>query len=329
MNRLLAIEQYGLGDAVLSVPVLEALRRRWPQAELATLAGGGALALRQAFPCSFRVLSAPPQAEPWDAVLDLTGKLRTARLARRLAAAVVVGTPWWALRWGAGRCYTRVVSPEPGRHAVEHRLAMLAALGIEVGSAPPRLAASGEDREWAREWLEAHRLPGPLVALHPGGRSRGRSWGAPAYGELVGRLAPEGMVCLLVGEGRERAMLEGIASRMPGQALVAADLPLGRLAALLEQCRGFVGGDSGPLHLACALGVPVVALFGRSDPAWCGPYSDLARVITLGWPCSPCRRWPHERWRPCLRRYGCVRRIPVERVAEALLQAVSPGVCLA
>ena len=330
MKRILVIEQYGMGDAVLALPALQAMRRELPQARLAGVATGSALAARQAFG-PYDDLLEPAQVGPggWEAVVDLTGRRQTARLAYRTRAPIRLGTPWWVLGLGASRYYSAACRPTAGAHVVEHQLSLVRRLGIAAPLVRPAVKIAAQDQEAAEKWLGGVGVEPaqPLVALHPGGRSRWRNWGAGKYRDLAAVLAEQGIRCLAVGNEAERPLLEAIARGCPPARLaLAVQVPLGRLAALLARCQVFVGGDSGPLHLAGAAGAPVVALFGRSDASWSGPFGRQAQVLSLGWPCSPCRSRPRERWRPCWRRHGCLRHIPVEMVLEAVLRALNrPG----
>jgi len=320
--RVLLIEQYGLGDAVFSLPVLARLRQE-RDVHLAGVPSPAVRALREAF-SQYDETLVPEQvwADVWDAVLDLTGKRRTARLARRTRARVIVGTPWWLAPVGAGRYYRQVVPPPAAGHVTQARAALLVPLGLDCRDTIPHLEPTARQMAWAADRLQQTGL-GPrdrLVALHPGGHSHGRQWPAENYLALGEALSRQGVRCLLVGEEAERPLLEWLASCFDAVIAVAPDM--GHLAALLAHCRAFVGGDSGPLHLAAAAGTPVVGIYGRSDPTWSGPVGAHAGVVRMDLPCSPCRGRPHACFRPCLRGNRCLRDLPVNMVLPAVHAAM-------
>jgi ADP-heptose:LPS heptosyltransferase len=171
-------------------------------------------------------------------------------------------------------------TPPPGarRPAWAHLRDTVARLGAPArGEDLPPLRPDAEAREWAAEWLAARGLaPGQAVVLHPGAGSPAKAW--PGFGALAARLAAAGRpVVLTAGPGDRLPRAE--AGGRGGPERVARDLPLRRLAGLLAAARGFVGNDSGPTHLAAALGVPTVAVFGPTDPGVWAPVGRRVRVV--------------------------------------------------
>jgi ADP-heptose:LPS heptosyltransferase len=175
-------------------------------------------------------------------------------------------------RLGASRVHGRDPLPPPGVHAADH---LLGALGeVPPGSAVPRLAFA---RAAARQRLAAVGLDParPIAALHPGAGGRAKCWPAARWAEVARRLGVQ--VVLVVGPADEAAAREfGTACAAP----CLQDLPLVELARALAGCDALLGHDSGVSHLAAALGVPVLALFGPSDPRRWAPRGPRVEVLT-------------------------------------------------
>jgi heptosyltransferase-3 len=159
----------------------------------------------------------------------------------------------------------------------------------------------------------------------------GRSWQfirAPAaWAQVASRLIDAlGARILLTGGASERPLTGAIAAELSGPVLNAAgQTSLDQLAALLARCQLVLGADSGPLHLAVAVGTPTVHLYGPVSAAKFGPWGDPARHIVLktAWPCAPCDRldWPAE----ALAAHACLAAIPVAAVVEAARVALRPS----
>ncbi len=166
-------------------------------------------------------------------------------------------------------------------HASRHLVNTLGAFGPLPDALPPiRLVAEEAERAWAGAWLRARGVgTDQAVVLHPGAGRPGKVW--PGFAPLARRLAGQGLpVVLVTGPADAVAAARLVADGTVAETMIARDLPLRRLAALLEAARVFVGNDSGPSHLAAALGCPTLVLFGPTNPAVWAPLGD--RVTTLG-----------------------------------------------
>jgi ADP-heptose:LPS heptosyltransferase len=165
----------------------------------------------------------------------------------------------------------------------------------------------------------------PVVALHPGASKPPRGWHARRFAALArGLCEREGAAILLIGGAGERPLLEAVGSTVPpGRLLLPPpDASIKVVGALLERCHLFVGNDSGPMHIAAALGTPTVAIFGPGSPLRTAPHGTAGRVIavTRAYPCSPCRQ---DFFRECppspAGKPFCLEEIDVEEVREAAL----------
>ncbi|MGH2502506.1 MAG: lipopolysaccharide heptosyltransferase II, partial [Ktedonobacterales bacterium] len=191
----------------------------------------------------------------------------------------------------------------PGaRYQIQQRetryvLALAAAAGgiVVPGDEVPHLSVPPAERARMRATLAEARTrlgaSGPLIALHAGARNgQAKRWPARHWAALARLLADElGAVVTLTGAPNE-ASLAGDVERMAGRPLLnlCGQTTLPALKALLAECDLVISGDSGPMHIACALGRPVIALHGPTDPAISGPTTPDAIVLQLGLWCSPC-----------------------------------------
>jgi ADP-heptose:LPS heptosyltransferase len=173
--------------------------------------------------------------------------------------------------------------PALGRHAARHVLDTLAPLGpLPSGLPVARLNVTAADRDAAETWLEARGIGrGEAIVLQPGAGSVAKSW--PGFAPLARRLRAASMpVIALAGPADARAVEALVATEAVDQGALARDWPLPRVAALLSLARAAVGNDSGPTHLAAAVGCPTVAIFGPSDPAVWAPLGPHVCVVTGG-----------------------------------------------
>jgi heptosyltransferase-3 len=289
-RRALVLHPGALGDVVLALPALRHLERLGFALTLAVepwlvglCRGGGAAATvldLEGLPLHRLFAGAPGADVPaplagFDAVVSWLGAGDPgyrARL-RALAPQVVVAR----------------ARPEAGarRHVARHLLETLAALGPLPAAVPPgRLGVGAAPAAWAADWLAERGLGtvGPVV-VHPGAGAPAKVW--PGFADLLVRLR---------AEAHQVVVSAGPADTWVGRAaVVAADLPLERLAALLARARAFVGNDSGPTHLAAALGCPTVALFGPTDPAVWAPLGPGVRVVASAAGAEPWRGVTVER----------------------------------
>jgi len=187
-----------------------------------------------------------------------------------------------------------------------------------VGAPPgghPTIALTRESVEWARAWLRANGLEGArLLAIAPGSGAQEKNWPRDDYREVIQywRRSPGGKAAVVLGPAEE-----GEHAFWRPHAAVARGLTLGQLAALLSMADVYLGNDSGVTHIAAAVGVKTIALFGPTDPAEWAPRGKGVEVITLQVGCSPCehpamKSCPHRKCLTTLRPAGVI--AAVERI---------------
>ncbi len=297
----------GIGDAIMATPVILALQRWRPQLRLTVVARRGAVEVARAF-ADVEVLSYGERDwlgfarllwQCWklraDALLALqpANTLRhgliaaASRAPLRLKHAAPPGTePYRDLSC----LYHGVLPLQPERHRVEENLDLLRLLGeaIPEGELLPRYPVSAQLCATLRRELRHHFGERPCVALHLGSGRPEKRWAMEGFAAVARWLEQRGYGVILVGGPEERREAERFAAAYaPSARIYAGRLDLPHTAALLRCCRAAVTNDSGVMHLAAAVGTPVVAIFQASDPRKIGPYAANALVVgTAGAPPS-------------------------------------------
>jgi len=332
IRRVLVRQVNWVGDAVLTLPAIEALDRRFPGAEIVLLARPWVAGLFVGHPGVDRVVELGPA--------DLQhGIFRRWHLARSLSqerfdlavlfpnsfdAALV---PWLAgiprrvgyQTDGRGWMLTHPLqkrSTPSGRHQVERYLAIVRALGGD-GPSIPRLSVPAPARKKADQILQDHGVQGtePIVAVNPGSiYGSAKRWPAARFAAVADALVlSRGMQILLIGSEGERPILERLARdmRSPVVNLVGrTDLPA--LMGVLARARLLISNDTGAMHVAAAIGTPVLAIFGPTDAEATGPVGQSTRLLREPVPCSPCLL------RECPIDHRCMTRIGVDQVVQAV-----------
>ncbi len=302
-RRLLIVKPSSLGDIVHALPTVHALRRRYPSSALTWLVKREWADVLEGNPDLDRVLAVDLSPRGWpeavravragrfDLVVDLQGLLRSAVLGRISGSAARVGfangregSPWF---------YTHRVSvPDVSMHAVDRYLLVAKFLGASQPDQPafplPQDAAADARVE---AWLKAEGITAgtPLAALNPSARWTTKRWPPESFAEVGDWLQRQGARVLLVGGTGERPVGDSVLRAMSTGAVdLVGKTTMKELIALLRRVRVFITNDSGPMHLAAAVGAPVIALFGPTDPARTGPYGAGQRVLRHEVPCSPC-----------------------------------------
>lgn len=257
-------------------------------------------------------------AKPFDIALDPQGSIKSGAIAWLTRAPVRVGFVRAACREGMNALFTthRVEPPLDG-HIVPKNLSLLRPLGIRVERPDFGIRVSPAAETAVASLLQQAGIgPGErLVGIHPGAGHSRKQWNPDRYAQVGDRLQERGSarVILTTGPGEE-ALAGEVASQMRKAPVVIPPLRAGELAALFSRYPILIGGDTGPLHLAAALGCPTVAIYGPSDPVRVAPVGEGHRVLKKPCPCG---------WEPGLyfnRRcpdVPCLRAVTVDEVVAA------------
>jgi ADP-heptose:LPS heptosyltransferase len=349
--KALVIRHRAGGDLLLTTPALHALRAGLPRARIDVVVARGLAPLLAGNPDVDRVLeldrrSLRSQAAlywtlaraGYDLVLDLVSNPRTALMTRLTRAPVRVGYDI-AGRRGA---YTLRVPREPLdatgrpilRYAPEAALDQVRALGLATNGVALRFRVGSAARERIATWLLEARAAAPaapeagsgsrsasgspLVACLPTGSWPAKTWAPERFAQAMDRIAEAATIVWLWGPG-EREAVTACRGLMRRPSLLAPATDWQELGALLEGCALLVGNDSGPKHVAAALGVPTVTVYGPTHPlTWHPPDGPHTAITAEGLDCLFCNanRCPL----PGDRHMRCMRDVTVERVVQASLK---------
>ena len=341
-RRVLVKEPNWLGDLVISLPALRAVRHAYPEAHLAVL-------VKRELAGFFEGVEGVDEVVAYDIAAGIRGVADRWRVIRSVRArgfdlAVVFPRSFQAALWMAtagvrrragaaaqGRRWlltdaARLPSPAPTHHQANDYLALIReTLGVEGSVEDVHLAASPARTAKLRAWIARHRRgDGPLIALAPAAAfGPAKEWPADRYAAVIDAVHEVGRAeCVLVGSPTERARCAEVVASSRSVGLIAAgETDVGDLVALLSHCAGFAGNDSGAMHVAGALGIPTVGIFGSTRPQRTSPLGPRTRVLYDQIACSPCLE------RTCrFGHYDCLRRIGVADVVAALvdLGALTP-----
>jgi len=347
--RIAVVKVGALGDGVYAFPVVSALRAWRPEARITWIIEARLHDLPRLHPAVDEVVTIDTRGwrraarrgrwtTAWrgfagyyrsvsgrfDVVLDAQGLLKSGIAAWLTGAPVRIGlAPEDCREPLSARFLTHHALPAGRVHALARNLGLLVVLGAPTGSPRFDVVPSPADETWAAERLEAHGIDrsGHVAAIHPGAGHRAKRWEFGRFLALAERLGRvPGVHAVLVAGPEDRAAVEEAAARIAPAPAVIAPPSLGSLSALLRRSRVVVAGDTGPLHLAAALGVRTVALYGPSDPLLAAPVGTGHRVIK--YPCA-CGWTPGPFFnRRCLDP-PCMAAIGIDEVYDAVLEQLS------
>jgi len=336
VRAILVREPNWVGDNIFTLPAVRELKKRFPAAAISIVTRPGIVPFWQLVPEVDRIFSAPERG----GLRDLSGKLRLIRKLRRerfdlavvfprsFESALLARLAGARERWGyaeEGRSpllTRRARCPRGYRHT--HRIDYYYRLldGGRGETPAPReiLSIPGALSARAGKLLQEEFGPpdgSPLIGFHPrASHGPAKCWPLEHFQELGGRLARErGARIAVFGTAVENELVERVVAAGGDRVRsYAGKTSLGELAALLAACDVVVANDTGPLHLAAAVGTPVVALFGSSDPAATAPRGERVTVMFRGLSCSPCLR------QVCPEDTACLRDISPREVYERVVE---------
>jgi ADP-heptose:LPS heptosyltransferase len=331
VRRVLVLKFWGLGNWALLRPVVRDLRARYPAARLAiaTLAANEPLVrdlADEVLPVDPRGLARAARdlvravrrlrRDPPDLALDFEQFARVGGLLARAArAAQRIG--FVSGSRGRDGLYTALVPFRGDAHASRSFRDLAEAAGVAAG--PYRAGHLAPSAAGRRE-VDALGVDAPYVLVHPGSGDNfpGRRWSESGFA-AVGRTATQrGHGVIVTGSASERDLAARVAAAVgPGARSVAGQVGIEGLVALVAGARALVSNDTGPVHLASALGVPTLGIYGPNTPRLYGPLAPSSRAFYRGLPCSPCLRTTNYRSSRC-RIHTCMASITTGEVAHAL-----------
>ncbi|MGV8075289.1 MAG: lipopolysaccharide heptosyltransferase I [Syntrophobacteraceae bacterium] len=319
--KILIVKPSALGDIVHSLPFLAALKDRFPASEVHWVVAKGFQGLLEDNPLiaklwviekdqwkrysrmhhtmfALRDLFQRLREERFDIVVDLQGLFRSGVISRATGAKYRIG--FKEAREGSSFFYTHKVRGGKDIHAIERYHRVASYLGCATHDLhypmPPPLQDSSL----------VHSLPQDYIVIAPAAGGEAKKWPAERFGLLASELPCRSLV--VAGKPDEHLVRQVVNASRGKAVSLAGKTSLRELIEIIRHARLLVSNDSGPMHIAAALNVPVFALFGPTNPARTGPYGNIHTNISAGLSCSPCYK------RKKCKNWNCMEAITVENV---------------
>lgn len=330
--RILITRLSAIGDCVLTLPVACELRRKFPDAMLAWVVEPAGAQLLRGHPCIDELIVIDKRWYKSPSMIrDLRRRLRSYQFdiavdPQSLSKSSILG--WLsgaARRIGFSAPFGRELATwlnnehvaRTNPHVIPGNLQLLEALGVTSPEVQFRLTAEPAAEAKIDGWLRQAGISSGFALLNIGASCDARRWPEERFGELATLLARRrGLPSVVAWAGKERAAAEKAVAASAGSSMLAPDTNLQELVAISQRAKLFVGSDTGPLHIAVAVGTPCVGLYGVTNPAVSGPYGASHRIVT-----APGIEWPDSLKQPFGKGRsddnGIMRMIPVTNVALA------------
>jgi len=348
--NILIVKTSAIGDVIHTLPALNALRRKYPEARIDWLVEEAAADLVIGHKAIDTVLVSRRKTwvrdlkqgrvgAAWQGFADFVKELRAREydllidFQGLLKSGIFVGLARAKRKVGFGKgmehaecSYLFLNEPIPpvnmDQHAAIRELLLLKAIGVESAEVVFALPFGEEHREKIGQLLEAEGVDPtkPLVAINPMTTWETKHWHNERFARVADQLLDRGMAVVFSGGPQDVPGIEEIRAVMTGKAAsLAGKTTLKELAALYERVNVLITTDTGPMHLAAAAGAPVVALFGPTAPWRTGPFGSIHRILRAEIACSPCLK------RHCDRDHACMGQITVDQVVQAALAVLKGG----
>jgi lipopolysaccharide heptosyltransferase I len=326
IKKILIVKPSSLGDIVHSLPFLYSIRNRFPDAEIHWLVAKGLEGLLQGHPMISRLhvinkdgwkniknmtatfseiknLSKNIRSENYDIAIDLQGLLRSGIISYASHAPVRIG--FKEAREGSAIFYTNKIEGGREIHAVDRYLKIAAALGCETSDVKFPMPPFEETAQTGRIKNET----GKYAVIVPGARWETKIWPYEKFGRLASMLP---MKSIVIGSSADIGISEEIERLSKGAAVsLVGKTDLKELTSLIKDAALVVTNDSGPMHIAAAFDIPLIAIFGPTNPVRTGPYGKRHIIVKAGADCAPCYK------KKC-GNIKCMDNITVEQVYKAV-----------
>jgi heptosyltransferase-2 len=318
-----------IGDSILALPAMANLKRNFPESDLWVAANEWVRDLFRMEDYLEGIIPLPQQNN----LKNLNFSARRLReftfdlgilLTNSFGSALLfylarIPQRWGYKRDGRGFLLTKgapIRNQAERHHQAHYYIDLLSGLGLKNYTTELNLSLDRRELAWMKEWLESQNIDAkkPLVIINPGAfYGPAKRWPASKYSELASLLQEKNNAQILViGLETEIPLAEHIATGMTERPFIlAGQTSLSRLAAIISFGSVFISNDSGPMHLANALKIPVIALFGPTEPFRTGPYQNPYTLFHKGAPCWPCS------YRACPYDHRCMMNISPQEVFEA------------
>lgn len=317
VKNILIVKPSALGDIVHSLPVLHALKRKFPEAHIDWVVAHGLHSFLEGHPMIRKLwvikkdewkkkgrlgttvreileLKKGLGSAGYDVAIDLSGLFRSGVFTWFSKAPVKLG--FKESDEGSPFFYTHKVHGSMEIHAIDRYLELVRFLGCPTDEIVYPFAPYDPDP------VIAQTLPQSYAMMSPSAGKPANRWPAEKFGELAARLP---LPTVVISSAAEAQIAQTVVEHSQGKAIsIAGKTSLKELLALIGKARFFICNDTGPMHMAAALNIPVFAIFGPANPVRTGPYGDIHHVIQKDLPCSPCyAKHPCDNYR-CMEELG-------------------------
>jgi ADP-heptose:LPS heptosyltransferase len=328
VQSILVIHQGALGDFILALPALETLRKTFPQSKSIIIGYPRILELVEQRFYAERILSIDQRGIGSFFMREGPLDPSFSQLFGQFDLIVVFGRDEEGTLIGNLKrvCHGHILHinpfPSSGKkiHLTDYLLKQFSRYGFRISGLNPRLQLKELDQDWGRDFWRSKGLNleerSKVIILHPGSGSKRKVWPMERFLSLAQILQDRfGSRILIVLGPAEGSEVERVFERIGPYAFIQVKgLSLLQLASVMEGCRLFIGNDSGISHMASALGIPTIAIFGPTDPRVWSPRGEKVWVVWRKIPCSPCTR---ERFFQCTDS-ECLKGIEIEEVLKGL-----------
>ncbi len=308
VKRILVITLSNIGDIILTTPVIATLKREFPGARLDVVVGPQGKEIFETDPNVFKLML-------YDKHSSLVQKRRLQLRLKKLRYDLVVDLKNTVLPLLIGPKYRTATAqhiPQSVIHSMDKHLYRLTSLGIEAPERRSYVYIPADDEARVAKLLATSGAADPIVVVNPGAKSHLKRWTPEGFAAVCDRLAGECKASVvIVGRAEDEETVAAVIGRMKTKPYNFVNKTnIRQLAALLKRARLLITNDSAPLHLACAVGAKVLALFGPTDPRKYGPTGEFDAVVNRKLFCSPCEV------ASCKHNYECMKLISADEVFD-------------
>ena len=329
-QRILLIRLSSLGDIVLTTPVIRAVRAHFPEAYIAMLVGKQSADVLRENPHLDEIITFDRLAKDKNTG-EMVRTLRTLRerkftlaidLQRKFRTEMLMYFSGAAERVGKGHLCTLRVPEHGNKHATTHYFDLLHAVGIPTADGELEMFLAESERAAATKRFDTAGITrtGLKVGLFPGAGWKLREWMPERFAAIGDKLVQHFNANVLIFGGRqESALVHAVADLMAVPAArFPGNLQIRELAACIEKCDLFLTNDTGPMHIAAAVGTRTVALFGPGNHIRFQPLGALHQTIRHAVPCSPCKQFTDT-----CKDNICMKKITVDEVWDSVSAALA------
>lgn len=309
IKRILVITLSNIGDIILTTPVIRALSKEFPSSRIDVVVGPNGKDIFDKDPRIFKLII-------YNKHMPITEKRRLQLKLRKLKYDLVVdlrNTVLPILLMPRFRTSPIQTFPKDIIHRKQRHLYRLHPLGIRNLEEDSYLYIPEADEHCTENLIKENKITDPIVVISPSAKSHLKRWVIEGFAEVADSLANEsGTSIVFIGLGEDSMVVNEIARRMKSRFYNFTDKTnIRQLAALLKRAKLLITNDSAPLHLGCAMGTKVLAIFGPTDPRKYGPTGEFDTVINKKLFCSPCEK------AVCKYNHECMRLVSADEVYDA------------